>query len=121
MSDLARSSVRELSRYLGNKRLSDSLATDEFDKLCFDYGLELDEDVRAAQSKDSESNVDNGLQTTEEVEEAIKKGLPAERPVSYHGYSCSSLVNTERFCIAIENRNTCEQVQRLMMLYCMHL
>ncbi|KAF8914027.1 phenylalanyl-tRNA synthetase subunit beta [Gymnopilus junonius] len=38
------------------------LALYEFDKLCFEYGLELDED------------------TTTEVEDAIKRGLPAERP-----------------------------------------
>ncbi|KAF8165223.1 hypothetical protein B0H34DRAFT_688366 [Crassisporium funariophilum] len=44
------------------ERLGHEYTTDEFDKLCFDYGLELDED------------------TTAEVEEAIKKGLPAERP-----------------------------------------
>ncbi|RXW24622.1 hypothetical protein EST38_g1242 [Candolleomyces aberdarensis] len=44
------------------ERLGREFTTDEFDKLCFEYGLELDED------------------TTEEVEEAIKKGLPAERP-----------------------------------------
>ncbi|KAH9482375.1 Phenylalanine--tRNA ligase beta subunit [Psilocybe cubensis] len=43
-------------------RLGREYTTEEFDKLCFDYGLELDED------------------TTAEVEEAIKKGLPAERP-----------------------------------------
>ncbi|KAJ2920103.1 hypothetical protein MD484_g363, partial [Candolleomyces efflorescens] len=43
-------------------RLGQVFTTDEFDRLCFEYGLELDED------------------TTEEVEEAIKKGLPAERP-----------------------------------------
>ncbi|KAJ8086781.1 phenylalanine--tRNA ligase subunit beta [Marasmius tenuissimus] len=44
------------------ERLGQEYSTDEFDKLCFEYGLELDED------------------TTEEVHEAIKKGLPAERP-----------------------------------------
>ncbi|KAF8351341.1 phenylalanyl-tRNA synthetase subunit beta [Amanita rubescens] len=44
------------------ERLGRSYSTEEFDSLCFDYGLELDED------------------TTEEVEDAIKKGLPAERP-----------------------------------------
>ncbi|KAF6750754.1 phenylalanyl-tRNA synthetase subunit beta [Ephemerocybe angulata] len=44
------------------ERLGQEFTTDEFDKLCFDYGLELDED------------------TTEEVEENIKKGLPTERP-----------------------------------------
>ncbi|KIL68091.1 hypothetical protein M378DRAFT_158604 [Amanita muscaria Koide BX008] len=44
------------------ERLGKHYSTEEFDSLCFDYGLELDED------------------TTEEVEEAIKKGLPAERP-----------------------------------------
>ncbi|KAF9226592.1 phenylalanyl-tRNA synthetase subunit beta [Gyrodon lividus] len=44
------------------ERLGKQYTTEEFDRLCFDYGLELDED------------------TTEEVEEAIKKGLPAERP-----------------------------------------
>ncbi|THH10082.1 hypothetical protein EW145_g1580 [Phellinidium pouzarii] len=43
-------------------RLGRKYTSEEFDQLCFDYGLELDED------------------TTEEVEEAIKKGLPAERP-----------------------------------------
>ncbi|KIJ70087.1 hypothetical protein HYDPIDRAFT_178449 [Hydnomerulius pinastri MD-312] len=44
------------------ERLGKQYTTEEFDRLCFDYGLELDED------------------TTEEVEDAIKKGLPAERP-----------------------------------------
>ncbi|PPQ99058.1 hypothetical protein CVT24_003618 [Panaeolus cyanescens] len=44
------------------ERLGQEYTTEEFDKLCFDYGIELDED------------------TTEEVEEMIKKGLPAERP-----------------------------------------
>ncbi|TFK29380.1 phenylalanyl-tRNA synthetase subunit beta [Coprinopsis marcescibilis] len=44
------------------ERLGNEYTTEEFDKLCFDYGLELDED------------------TTKEVEEAIAKGLPAERP-----------------------------------------
>ncbi|EKM80159.1 hypothetical protein AGABI1DRAFT_113367 [Agaricus bisporus var. burnettii JB137-S8] len=44
------------------ERLGQEYTDEEFDKLCFEYGLEIDED------------------TTEEVEEAIKKGLPAERP-----------------------------------------
>ncbi|RDB22803.1 Phenylalanine--tRNA ligase beta subunit [Hypsizygus marmoreus] len=44
------------------ERLGQEFSSEEFDKLCFDYGLELDED------------------TTAEVEEAIKAGLPAERP-----------------------------------------
>ncbi|KAF8812567.1 phenylalanyl-tRNA synthetase [Phlegmacium glaucopus] len=44
------------------ERLGKEYTTEEFDRLCFDYGLELDED------------------TTAEVEEALKKGLPAERP-----------------------------------------
>ncbi|KAF8450549.1 phenylalanyl-tRNA synthetase subunit beta [Boletus edulis BED1] len=44
------------------ERLGREYTTEEFDRLCFEYGLELDED------------------TTEDVEEAIKKGLPAERP-----------------------------------------
>ncbi|KAF9534193.1 hypothetical protein CPB83DRAFT_843841 [Crepidotus variabilis] len=44
------------------ERLGKEFTTLEFDQLCFDYGVELDED------------------TTKEVEEAIKKGLPAERP-----------------------------------------
>ncbi|KAG6336688.1 hypothetical protein ID866_2395 [Astraeus odoratus] len=44
------------------ERLGKQYTTEEFDKLCFEYGLELDED------------------TTEEVEQAIKNGLPAERP-----------------------------------------
>ncbi|KAJ3563368.1 hypothetical protein NP233_g8984 [Leucocoprinus birnbaumii] len=44
------------------ERLGQEFSSEEFDKLLFEYGLELDED------------------TTEEVEEARKKGLPAERP-----------------------------------------
>ncbi|KIY74100.1 phenylalanyl-tRNA synthetase subunit beta [Cylindrobasidium torrendii FP15055 ss-10] len=44
------------------ERLGQTYTTNEFDELCFEYGLELDED------------------TTEEVEELKKKGLPAERP-----------------------------------------
>ncbi|KAJ7094640.1 hypothetical protein B0H15DRAFT_132061 [Mycena belliarum] len=44
------------------QRLGQEYSTEDFDHLCFEYGLELDED------------------TTAEVEEAIKKGLPAERP-----------------------------------------
>ncbi|KAH8106164.1 phenylalanyl-tRNA synthetase [Cristinia sonorae] len=43
-------------------RLGHCYDPDEFDKLLFEFGLELDED------------------TTEEVEELKKKGLPAERP-----------------------------------------
>ncbi|KZP32932.1 phenylalanyl-tRNA synthetase subunit beta [Athelia psychrophila] len=44
------------------ERLGQTYSTEEFDKLCFEFGVELDED------------------TTEEVEAAIKKGLPADRP-----------------------------------------
>ncbi|KAF9076757.1 phenylalanyl-tRNA synthetase subunit beta [Rhodocollybia butyracea] len=44
------------------ERLGQEYSSEDFDALCFEYGLELDED------------------TTAEVEEAIKKGLPAERP-----------------------------------------
>ncbi|CAE6428386.1 unnamed protein product [Rhizoctonia solani] len=44
------------------ERLEREYTTAEFDELCFDFGIELDED------------------TTSEVEEAIKRGLPAERP-----------------------------------------
>ncbi|RPD67105.1 phenylalanyl-tRNA synthetase [Lentinus tigrinus ALCF2SS1-7] len=44
------------------KRLERVYSAQEFDHLLFEFGLELDED------------------TTEEVEEAKKKGLPAERP-----------------------------------------
>ncbi|KAJ3896080.1 phenylalanyl-tRNA synthetase subunit beta [Lentinula edodes] len=44
------------------ERLGQEFTTEEFDTLCFEYGVELDED------------------TTAEVEEAIKKGLPTERP-----------------------------------------
>ncbi|KAL4241406.1 phenylalanyl-tRNA synthetase beta subunit family protein [Abortiporus biennis] len=44
------------------ERLGHKYTPDEFDRLLFEFGLELDED------------------TTEEVEEARKKGLPAERP-----------------------------------------
>ncbi|KAJ6598928.1 hypothetical protein DFH09DRAFT_1129593 [Mycena vulgaris] len=44
------------------ERLGHEYSSEDFDHLCFEYGLELDED------------------TTAEVEEAIKKGLPAERP-----------------------------------------
>ncbi|KZW04107.1 phenylalanyl-tRNA synthetase [Exidia glandulosa HHB12029] len=43
-------------------RLGKEYTTDEFDKLCFDFGIELDED------------------TTEEVEKKKKLGQPAERP-----------------------------------------
>ncbi|KAF8529050.1 phenylalanyl-tRNA synthetase [Hysterangium stoloniferum] len=43
------------------ERLGHQYTTEAFDQLCFDYGLELDED------------------TTEEVNEAIKRGLPTER------------------------------------------
>lgn len=57
-------------------------ATEEFDKLCFDYGLELDEDVCPIIDTLNKSDQQFLLQTTAEVEEAIKKGLPAERPVS---------------------------------------
>ncbi|KZT50432.1 phenylalanyl-tRNA synthetase [Calocera cornea HHB12733] len=44
------------------ERLGKVYTTEEFDYLCFEFGIELDED------------------TTEEVEENIKKGLAAERP-----------------------------------------
>ncbi|KAG8894915.1 phenylalanine--tRNA ligase subunit beta [Tulasnella sp. 403] len=44
------------------ERLGRQYTTEEFDQLCFDFGIELDED------------------TTSEVEEAIKSGQPAERP-----------------------------------------
>ncbi|EIW82084.1 phenylalanyl-tRNA synthetase subunit beta [Coniophora puteana RWD-64-598 SS2] len=44
------------------EKLGHQFTSEEFDRLCFEYGLELDED------------------TTEEVEAAIKAGLPAERP-----------------------------------------
>ncbi|KAJ3989672.1 phenylalanyl-tRNA synthetase subunit beta [Lentinula detonsa] len=44
------------------ERLGQEFASEEFDTLCFEYGVELDED------------------TTAEVEEAIRKGLPSERP-----------------------------------------
>ncbi|KAF5390579.1 hypothetical protein D9757_002693 [Collybiopsis confluens] len=44
------------------ERLGQEFSSEEFDALCFEYGLELDED------------------TTAEVEEAKKKGLPAQRP-----------------------------------------
>ncbi|KZT19266.1 phenylalanyl-tRNA synthetase [Neolentinus lepideus HHB14362 ss-1] len=44
------------------ERLGYKYTTEEFDKLCFDFGIELDED------------------TTAEVEEAKRKGLPTERP-----------------------------------------
>jgi len=50
----------------------------------------------------------NALQTTAEVEEAAKKGLPAERPVSNHqrplSFSCISYTST-----AIENRDSSQQ------------
>jgi len=44
------------------RRLGRAYSSEEFDRLLFEFGLELDED------------------TTEEVEAARKKGLPAERP-----------------------------------------
>ncbi|KAH7105574.1 phenylalanyl-tRNA synthetase subunit beta [Auriculariales sp. MPI-PUGE-AT-0066] len=43
-------------------RLGRSYTTEEFDQLCFDFGIELDED------------------TTNEVNERVKAGLPSERP-----------------------------------------
>ncbi|KAI0303256.1 phenylalanyl-tRNA synthetase subunit beta [Russula brevipes] len=46
------------------ERLEQRFSSEEFDKLCFEFGIELDED------------------TTEEVEDAIKQGLPAGRPFS---------------------------------------
>jgi phenylalanyl-tRNA synthetase beta chain len=62
--------------------LTTLLATEEFDKLCFEYGLELDEDVRPIIDCAIHRTYHfDFLKTTEEVEEAIKKGLPAERPV----------------------------------------
>ncbi|KAH9999307.1 B3/4 domain-containing protein [Russula vinacea] len=45
------------------ERLEQRFSSEEFDKLCFEFGIELDED------------------TTEEVETAIKQGLPAGRPI----------------------------------------
>jgi len=44
------------------ERLEQKFSSEEFDRLCFEFGIELDED------------------TTEEVENAIKQGLPADRP-----------------------------------------
>ncbi|KAI9512203.1 phenylalanyl-tRNA synthetase subunit beta [Russula earlei] len=44
------------------ERLGQKFSSEEFDKLCFEFGVELDED------------------TTGEVEAAIKQGLPAGRP-----------------------------------------
>ncbi|KAJ7638967.1 phenylalanyl-tRNA synthetase subunit beta [Roridomyces roridus] len=44
------------------KRLGQEYTSEEFDHLCFEYGIELDED------------------TTAEVEEAIKNGLPTDPP-----------------------------------------
>ncbi|KIK68046.1 hypothetical protein GYMLUDRAFT_36866 [Collybiopsis luxurians FD-317 M1] len=44
------------------ERLGQEFSSEEFDALCFEYGVELDED------------------TTAEVQEAIRNGLPAERP-----------------------------------------
>ena len=59
---------------------------EEFDRLLFDFGLELDEDVCIYQDHDALGawflRHLGYSQTTEEVEENIKKGLPAERPVS---------------------------------------
>ncbi|KAI0003103.1 phenylalanyl-tRNA synthetase subunit beta [Russula compacta] len=44
------------------ERLEQKFSSEDFDRLCFEFGIELDED------------------TTEEVETAIKQGLPAGRP-----------------------------------------
>lgn len=56
-------------------------ATHEFDELCFDYGIELDEDV-SREGLDLQVGVVRliNLQTTKEVEEAKAKGLPTPPP-----------------------------------------
>jgi hypothetical protein len=94
--------------------IADLTATEEFDKLCFDYGLELDEDVCADNCPERISSHLNALQTTAEVEEAIKKGLPAERPVSNHcgllTFSCISYTST-----AIENRDSGQQASSMVL------
>jgi phenylalanyl-tRNA synthetase beta chain len=57
-------------------------ATQEFDELCFDYGIELDEDVCFYQalpaSQSSLMLADH--QTTKDVEAARAKGLPTPPP-----------------------------------------
>ena len=85
------------------------LATEEFDKLCFDYGLELDEDVCILNWIQSFLGL-NISQTTAEVEEAIKKGLPAERPVNNIFISRPSILNAYGL-LAIENRDSRKQVK----------
>jgi phenylalanyl-tRNA synthetase beta chain len=56
-------------------------ATHEFDELCFDYGIELDEDV-SREGLDLQVGVVRLInrQTTKEVEEAKAKGLPTPPP-----------------------------------------
>lgn len=49
----------------------------------FDFGLELDEDVGDLHSVKIRKVNSVPTQTTEEVEAARQKGLPAERPVSF--------------------------------------
>ncbi|KAG6378706.1 hypothetical protein JVT61DRAFT_12978 [Boletus reticuloceps] len=68
------------------ERLGREYTTEEFDRLCFEYGLELDEDVCifGLTVSDLLGPNDARSQTTEDVDEAIKKGLPAERPVREH-------------------------------------
>lgn len=56
------------------------LATEDFDQLCFEYGLELDEDVGCLYIP-WKHNANEPVQTTAEVEAAIKAGLSAVRPV----------------------------------------
>lgn len=57
-------------------------ATEEFDHLCFEFGIELDEDVSQYLYCLIILLKIVIFKTTAEVEEAVKKGLPAERPVS---------------------------------------
>jgi hypothetical protein len=70
----------------------------EFDQLCFDFGIELDEDVSPSdlcsgrerrEGRNGELTslpsilfVRRRLQTTEEVEATKKAGLPTDEPVS---------------------------------------
>ena len=57
----------------------------------------------------------NISQTTAEVEEALKKGLPAERPVRDKKLR-PSILKTYGL-VAIENRDPCKQAKPLFYIY----
>jgi len=90
----------------------EAIATEDFDKLCFEYGLEIDEDVLfSCLDKATQQHADIFLaQTTEEVEQAIKKGLPAERPVrpGCNIHILYVILTLFVLSVATENRDSCK-------------